>query len=455
MSSILIVEDDQKLAKVTSMVLRGEGHDVEVAYSLETARIHLRETAPEIVITDLHIGDESGLTVLSEARQEPQLPDVVFITAHADAATAAQAMKDGAYEYVTKPFTNEEIIAIVARISERRQLISENRKLREEIQKAAPAKEEGIVVASRAMQDLLDRVTKVAPLQTTVLVRGESGTGKEVVARFIHRHCKNPKCPFVAINCGAIPENLLTSELFGHERGAYTGASARRAGAFERANGGILFLDEMGEISQATQVALLRVLETGEITRVGGEKPFKVNVRLIAATHQNLEQRVAEGKFREDLYYRINVFTARIPPLRERHDDILPIARYFLKGFGMDTTNVPDTVFAPLLDYPWPGNVRELRNIMENLYISCLDAAPSASIVESILPKPLSTQPIRGLPTGQAPQGEETLEEAEARKIRSALRDAGGNKTRAAEALGITRRRLYSRMNVLGIEDDD
>jgi|GEM_PF-6756112 len=314
MASILIVEDDQKLATVTSIHLKKEGHDVEVAYSLETARLHLKEFAPEIVITDLHIGDDSGLQVLAEAKQEPQQPDVVFITAHADAETASMAMKDGAYEYVTKPFSMDEIAAITKRISVRRGLVSEVRKLREDAAKSKVGKtSNGLVVASEEMQSLLDRVRKVAPLQTTVLVRGESGTGKEVVARFIHENSSNPNCPFVAINCGAIPENLLTSELFGHERGAYTGASARRAGAFERANGGILFLDEMGEIAQATQVALLRVLD-----------------------HQNLEERVANGKFREDLYYRINVFTASIPPLRERKGDIIPIARHFLKGFGLD-----------------------------------------------------------------------------------------------------------------------
>jgi len=451
MASILIVEDDQKLATVTSIHLKKEGHDVEVAYSLETARLHLKEFAPEIVITDLHIGDDSGLQVLAEAKQEPQQPDVVFITAHADAETASMAMKDGAYEYVTKPFSMDEIAAITKRISVRRGLVSEVRKLREDAAKSKVGKTNGLVVASEEMQSLLDRVQKVAPLQTTVLIRGESGTGKEVVARFIHENSSNPNCPFVAINCGAIPENLLTSELFGHERGAYTGASARRAGAFERANGGILFLDEMGEIAQATQVALLRVLETGEITRVGGEKPFKVNVRLIAATHQNLEERVANGKFREDLYYRINVFTASIPPLRDRKGDIIPIARHFLKGFGMDADSVSDEHLQPLHNYPWPGNVRELRNIMENLFISCLEQPASAGLVESILPKPLVAQPL----TTSSGGGDETLEEAETRKIQQALREANGNKTKAAEALGITRRRLYSRMKVLGFAEEE
>lgn len=450
MAKILIVEDDQMLAKTTSIHLRSVGHEVEIAYDLTTAREHLKELEPDLIITDLHIGKENGLDLLSEAKNEPQSPDVVFITGNADANTAAQAMHDGAYEYVTKPFSMEEIGALAKRISERRMLIEENRKLRDEISKPAKAKTAGIVVASPEMEALLNKVEKVAKLQTTILIRGESGTGKEVVARFVHKNSSNPSAPFVAINCGAIPENLLTSELFGHERGAYTGASARRAGAFERAHGGILFLDEMGEISQATQVALLRVLETGEVTRVGGEKSFKVDVRLIAATHQNLEERVKNGLFREDLYYRINVFTARIPPLRDRHADIFPIARHFLAGFGMEEPP-SDDVLAPLLSYPWPGNVRELRNIMENLYISCLDQSCSSEMIRAILP----TQPLQAIQSAVPIGGDETLEESETRQILDALRECNNNKTKAADKLGITRRRLYSRMNVLGIEADD
>ena len=455
MAKILIVEDDQALAKTTSIHLRGEGHEVELAYDLRTARLHLKELSPDLIISDLHIGEENGLDLLAEARNEPQQPDVIFITGHAAASTAAQAMRDGAYEYVTKPFSMDEIGALAKRISERRLLIAENRKLRDELHKpttgAGADAEKGLIVASASMRDLLDRVAKVARLQTTVLIRGESGTGKEVVARYVHARSRQPRSPFVAINCGAIPENLLASELFGHERGAYTGASARRAGAFERAHGGILFLDEMGEISQPTQVALLRVLETGEVTRVGGEKPFQVTVRLIAATHQDLEQRVKDGKFREDLYYRINVFTARIPPLRERKEDILPLARHFLTGFGMEEMPA-DTALAPLLDYPWPGNVRELRNVMENLFISCLDQPCDPALVRANLPrKPLQSGGGGG---GGGGGGEETLEASEARQILDALRECGNNKTKAAEKLGITRRRLYSRMNVLGIDPD-
>jgi len=438
MSKILIVEDDQKLAKVVAMHLRDEGHQIEVAYSLEVACEHLEDFKPTIVITDLMIGDDSGLEILALAKREAQLPDVIFVTGHASTETAAQAMSDGAYEYLSKPFSLEEISHLVKRISERRALVDQQPGKRKR-------KSSKLIAASDSMKQILNDLDQVVQLNTTVLIRGESGTGKEEIARFIHRE-GDLNQPFVAINCGAIPENLLSSELFGHEKGSFTGASAQRAGAFERADGGILFLDELGDISLSTQVHLLRALETKEATRVGGERPFQFDVRLLAATNKNLEDMIEDGSFREDLYYRLNVYPVELAPLRDRKEDIFPLAYHFLQDFGLPKERTAQASLEPLLDYPWPGNIRELRNVAENIFIRSLKQEITSDLVKQLLPK--SRAPQNG--TTSTPT---TLEEAESQQILEALDSSKGNKTEAAKLLGITRRRLYSRMKILGLDD--
>ena len=437
MARILLVEDDQQLCHAAAGFLKDEGHDVATAADVDEGYRKLSEFAPEVVITDLMLGEGSGLDILKEARRLIAPPEVILVTAHATSGTAAQAMQHGAYEYINKPYSLEEIGNIIKRIAARRALVGP----------APSAGTEGgrpLVAASREMQQVLEMAADVASTETSVLLRGESGTGKEEVARFIHEKSPKASGEFIAVNCGAIPENLLASELFGHEKGAFTGAVSKKLGAFERAHNGSLLLDEIGDISLATQVHLLRVLETKDVTRVGGMTTVPVDVRLIAATHQDLEALIREGIFREDLYYRINVYPIVIPPLRERRDDIPALLGHFLEQSGSGAERVDPEAMLALRAYDWPGNVRELRNVTENLLIRSKGERLTVQLVKSILPSGRIKPP--------PPTRQETLQESEARRIREALETTGGNKTAAAKLLGISRRRMYSRMKILGID---
>ena len=436
MTRILLVEDDQQLCRTTSGFLKDEGHEVAVAGSVDEGYRKLSEFAPEIVITDLMLGEGSGLDILKEARRLTAPPEVILVTAHATSHTAALAMQQGAYEYINKPYSLEEIGSTVRRIAARRALVD---------RVAVPSGgKRPLVAESREMRTVLDQATDVSGGDTTVLLRGESGTGKEEVAHFIHDHSPKAGGEFLAVNCGAIPENLLGSELFGHEKGAFTGAVAKKLGAFERAHQGSLLLDEIGDISLATQVHLLRVLESKEVTRVGGMANVAIDVRLIAATHQDLEALIHQGTFREDLYYRINVYPILIPPLRERRDDIPALIEHFLAQAGQDADRFESEAIAALCAYPWPGNVRELRNVTENLLIRSKGERVTSPLVESVLPAGPIKAPLDSR--------QETLQESETRRIREALQATGGNKTAAARRLGISRRRMYSRIKILGIE---
>jgi DNA-binding NtrC family response regulator len=382
------------------------------------------------------LGEGSGLDVLRAARRRPERPEVILATAHAASHTAAQAMQEGAYEYIVKPYSLEEIGRIVRRIAQRRTLVGEAPAA------VSPGARE-LIADSAAMRAVLELAESVAAVPTTVLLRGESGTGKEEIARRIHERSARAGGAFVPVNCGAIPESLLASELFGHERGAFTGAVSSRKGAFERADGGTLLLDEVGDIPLTTQVHLLRAIETREILRVGGSAPVAVDTRIIAATHRDLEDLVRRGAYREDLYYRINVYSIRIPPLRERPGDIPGLVALFLGQGGCAPDRMTAGALEALVSYAWPGNARELRNVVENLVIRSRGGAVTADLVRSVLP----SVPVKSGVGG----GAETLAEAEARRIREALAQCGGNKAEAARRLGITRRRLYSRMKVLGI----
>jgi len=439
MAKILIVEDDARLRKMVSDYLREEGHEVSVAADENNGLAALSNSTPEIVITDLMLESGSGINVLKEARAKPEPPEVILVTAHATSHTAAQAMQEGAYEYLTKPYALEEIGNIVKRIVARRELVGQAGAI------VQPADEkDGITADSAKMKHVLQLADDVTVGTTSILLRGESGTGKEVVARYIHANSPRKEHSFVAVNCGAIPESLLASALFGHEQGAFTGANSRKIGAFEGANNGTLLLDEIGDVSLSTQVHLLRVLETREITRVGGSKSIPVDVRLIAATHQDLEAMIRSQSFREDLYYRLNVYPITIPPLRERRDDIPALMDCFLRQLGSDAGCVEEKAMRMLLEYTWPGNVRELRNVSENLMIRAKGGMISVDLLHSVLPdSPLHTVDH---------QGQETLHELESRRIREALEATNGNKTEAAKLLGISRRRMYSRLKILGIQ---
>ena len=438
MATILLVEDDRPLAKMSSAFLREAGHTLAVAADEAGGLRELERVDPQIVITDLMLERGSGLNILREARARETPPEVILVTAHATSHTAAQAMQEGAYEYVTKPYSLEEIGNIVKRIEARLALVGQAAGTR------TAAGRQTIVADSASMRRVLEQARDVAPSATTVMLRGESGTGKEIVARYIHEKGPRHAGPFVAVNCGAIPENLLESELFGHEKGAFTGADARRPGAFERAHKGTLLLDEIGDISPATQIHLLRVLETREVTRVGGAATVPVDVRLIASTHQDLEGMLRTQAFREDLYYRLNVFAIKIPPLRERREDVRALVDHFLTQWGSGIERVEAPALELLTAYGWPGNVRELRNVTENLQIRARGGPITADRVRSVLPTDSFAH--------CAGAGGETLQELETRRIREALEASGGNKTEAAHLLGISRRRMYSRLKILGIE---
>ena len=442
MAKILVVEDDWSLADMTARGLRESGHEVTVAGTLDEGLRQIEERVPDLVITDLMLDDKSGLDMLRQARDLPQPPEVILITAHPTALTAAQAMQGGAYEYLTKPYSLAELNAIIERVCARRSLVAAATPM-----SGASGKRE-LIAESAAMKETLALADEAAASASTVLLRGESGVGKEEVAMFIHSRSPRANEPFIAINCGAMPESLLASELFGHEKGAFTGAVSRRAGAFERAAGGTLLIDEIGDIPAATQIHLLRAIEAREITRVGSDKTVRLDVRLLAATHRNLEELLRDGKLREDLYYRINVITIQIPPLRERRADVPPLAHHFVRQSGATPDRLSPQALEILQAYTWPGNVRELRNIVENLLIRSRGATISAELVSSVLPT-TTTVPS----AGESPSSsEDTLEEMEAARIREALRAASGNKASAARALGISRRRLYSRIKILDIK---
>jgi DNA-binding NtrC family response regulator len=439
MPKILVVEDDEPLRKMVSEYLRGEGHEVAVAADESDAIKQLAQMGPDIVVSDLVLASGSGIHVLKEARALPEPPEVILVTAHATSHTAAQAMQEGAYEYLTKPYALDEIGNIVKRIAARQSLVGHSAGA-----SRPSAQSSQIIGGSDKMKQVLQLTEDVASGSTSVLLRGESGTGKEIIARLIHDHSPRKDSAFVAVNCGAIPETLLASELFGHEKGAFTGADSRKLGAFERADGGTLMLDEIGDVSLSTQVHLLRVLEAREITRVGGTDLVPVDVRVIAATHQDLESMIRSQSFREDLYYRLNVYPITIPPLRDRREDIPDLIDFFLQQWDSDMDRIDPAAMDLLRSYNWPGNVRELRNITENLLIRARGGVINAELISSVLPA--SSEP------SDHDTSQETLQELETRRIREALEATGGSKTEAAKLLGISRRRMYSRLKVLRIE---
>ncbi len=440
-SRILVVEDDRVARELLEEILRRDRLEVEAVDSGETAMARAG-AGYDLVITDVRLGDgPSGMEVLAAFQAaSPQTP-VIVITAFGDVSGAMAAIQKGAYDYVSKPFNIEELALTVRRALERRRLVEENRAQRG--QRPAGDRLEDIVGKSPQMLEVYKLVARVASTQSTVLVTGESGTGKELVARAIHRHSPRADAPFVAVNCTALTESLLESELFGHAKGAFTGAIAAKRGLFEEASGGTLFLDEIGDVGAKMQAQLLRVLQDGEIRRVGGSEPVRVDVRVVAATHRDLEQDVKAGRFRDDLYFRINVVTIRLPSLRERRSDIPLLTDHFLAKYArrerrMDAGIAPD-VAAALGGHSWPGNVRELENVIER----ALALAKGGFVLASDLPPEIMGTSESALALPGLADDRPTLEDLERRYIDLILRETGGNKKRAAARLGIDRRTLY------------
>jgi DNA-binding NtrC family response regulator len=442
---LLIVDDEERMAGVVAMALQRAGHECRTCGSGEEALAAVSESGADLVVTDLRMPEMDGIELLRRLRAiEPTLP-VILITAHASVPSAVAAMREGAFDYVTKPFDNDELRAVVARALEMTRLQRENRYLRQEVaSRYAPA---SVVAESARGKELLSLVRRVAASRSTVLIQGESGTGKELVARLLHFWSERVGRPFVAVNCKAFAEGVLESELFGHEKGSFTGAVAARAGCFERADGGTLFLDEIGETSPDFQAKMLRVLQEGEVLRVGGSQTRKVDVRVVAATNRPLRDEVAAGRFREDLFFRLNVIPIQMAPLRERREDILPLSRHFLARqlaeMGRQLELGPEAETA-LLSHAWPGNVRELENAIERAVV----LARGAAITPEDL---LLEQPAESRTATSGGTLQETLDAATEARVRAALAAAKDQRAEAARILGIDRTTLYRMMKRFGM----
>jgi two-component system response regulator PilR (NtrC family) len=451
---ILIVDDESSLREVLSIMLHREGYQVDTAIDGAQAATRLRDHSYDLVISDIKMPRMNGLELLRHIKERTPETVVLMITAFSTSDEAVEAMKQGAFDYITKPFRNEEIRLIVKNALERRELRQENLALKEELGKRYSF--EGLIGKSKAMQDVITLIRKVAASPVKILITGESGTGKELVARAIHYQSERREQPFVPINCGAIPENLLESELFGHEKGSFTGAVKQKDGLFETAAGGTIFLDEIGELPQLMQVKLLRVLQENEFRRVGGTKPIKVDVRVIAATNRRLEDAVADGSFREDLYYRFNVIRIDLPPLRNRREDIPIMIDWFWERFtGHQGVQVDEDAMRRLIDYHWPGNVRELENVVERATV----LGHQGKITLDCLPPNLLTGVAGGVsPLTEIPETgldlDAYLGEIEKEILLKALARTNGVRKTAAELLGITFRSIRYRLAKFGYGDD-
>jgi len=444
---ILIVDDESKMRNLLSAILEEEGHRCRTCSGGGEAIDLLEESAPDVVVTDLKMEPVGGMEVLSAARGKNPPVEVVVMTAYASVETALEATHAGAYDFLCKPFKTPELIHILDRIAEKRRMRWEIEQLRED------STGDEILGESTAMRHVFRLVEQVAQRDATVLLRGESGTGKERIAQLIHRQSLRRDMPMISVHCGALTETLLESELFGHEKGAFTGAHQRKPGRFEMADGGTLFLDEIGDIASSVQVKLLRVLQERKFERVGGTDTLAVDVRIIAATHRNLEEMMKEGTFREDLFYRLSVFPIEIPPLRNRKEDIPVLAKSFLAHYGRGKVVLGKKAENALIRYQWPGNVRELENLMELATILC----PKGEIGTEHLPPGLAHGLSETVVNGefQLPENGVVMDQLEKSLILQALDRSGGNKSGAAELLGLSRRQLYSRLEKYGLAGKD
>jgi DNA-binding NtrC family response regulator len=439
--SILLVDDEEKILKALGRALRAAGHEVIETTSPRDAQRLLAERAFDVMLVDNVMPQLNGLDLIRDyvsSTPEGERPQILMMTAHATVESAIEAMKLGALDYLQKPFEIDELLVVVSRAIDHQRLRTEYRYLRSE--RDEQFDHYGIVGRSRVMEEIIQRAERVAETKSTVLITGETGTGKELVARAIHNRSAQRDMPLIKVNCAAIPESLLESELFGHVRGAFTGAATTKKGKFALADGGTIFLDEIGTMSPALQSKLLRVLQEREFEPLGSERTEKIDVRVIAATNRDLRQMVAEGKFQEDLFYRLNVIPIELPPLRERRDDIPPLVDHFLKKHAQRTgrriERIDDGVLGQLQQYDWPGNVRELENVIERAVVLSTGpviTARAISVLGSAAP------PSSGLPSLKLRQN---IEWVEKETIRRALESARGIKKDAAELMGISQRAL-------------
>ena len=447
MAQLLIVDDEPAARSTLALLLRKRGHDVAEADGVATATKRLAENVFDLVITDLRMPDGNGLDVLRAAKGQIPAPEVILLTAYAEWKSAKDAMRLGALDYFEKGQEPDDLNHRIERALNDRALRRENENLRAQLRERYGL--HGLIAQSRAMHSVLDLVERVAPTDATVLIQGESGTGKEVIAKAVHHASPRAARPFVAVNCGAVPETLLESELFGYMRGAFTGASVTKLGLFEEADGGTLFLDEIAEMPAALQVKLLRVLQSGEVRRLGATQAATIDVRVIAATNGDLAALISEGKFREDLFYRLNVIQIMLPPLRDRREDIPALAEHFLSRSGGKlgrTLRLSADAVERLLRYAWPGNVRELENAIERAAILARS--------EVLEPDDLPPHVAAALQLGPSPAlpRQTTLAEAERTHILQTIERFGRNHSGAAEALGIGRTTLWRKLKEYGID---
>jgi len=453
-STILIIEDKESMARMLEQTIEAEGYRTLVARDGDQGIQFINDERVDLVLTDLKLPKKDGIEVLRAVKEKNHLIPVILMTAYGTIETAVSAMKEGAYEFLTKPFDTNHLLVLIKRALEGQRIMAENILLKE-----AFAEKLGfprIIGKSPSMEEVSKNIQKVAPTKTTVLLLGESGTGKELFARAIHHLSPRRNNPFVAINCAAIPAELLESELFGHEKGAFTGADYKRIGRFELADNGTIFLDEIGELDLSLQAKLLRVLQGEAIERVGGTRPIPIDVRVIAASNKDLEKAVLEKRFREDLYYRVNVFPIRIPPLRERKEDIPLLVNHFIKYYCSEMKKAPKEIAMEAIEIlknrQWKGNVRELENCIERAVILC-DG-------KTILPEHIGIAPLNTIESSfQDLPIEGGLEEvshkvqriAESRLIKRVLEQVGGNKTKAAEILKVSYKTLLTKIKDYGI----
>ncbi|MFB3776160.1 MAG: sigma-54-dependent transcriptional regulator [Bryobacteraceae bacterium] len=446
-SRILVVEDEEKLRRVIELHLASSGYEVDKAGSAEEA-LRLADRA-DLILTDLRLPGMDGIELLSVVQRQDSRTPVVVMTAFGSVERAVEAMKAGAVDFLMKPFSLDHLVTVIAKALEVRALRDENRQLREELGRRYAF--DNVIGRSAAMQEIFATIMRVAPTRATVLLAGESGVGKDLVARAIHFHSPRRDRPFVKINCTAIPENLMESELFGFEKGAFTGAVAPKPGKFEQADGGTAFLDEIGDVPGGIQVKLLRVLQERELERLGSNKTRQIDVRILAATNRDLRAALEEGTFREDLYYRLNVVPINIPPLRERKEDIPFLAEHFVQRLSKETgakaSSISEAAIRKLTEYHWPGNVRELENVIERSLVLSAGSRLEASDIKLDASPRSGTAATTFLPEGM------TLDEHEQAIIREALRRAEGNKSQAARLLGLTRNALRYRLSQMGMED--
>ena len=452
MTKILIVDDEILQREILLTILSEEGYNVHSASCIEEARKIINESFPEIILTDLKLGSQDGIEILNNLPDEPFRPAVIVITAFGTISSAVNAIKKGAFDYLTKPLDKEVLLVTVRKAEERMNLIKENLLLRKELYDKF--KIDGIIVKSKKMLQIIDIVKKVTPTNATVLIYGESGTGKELISRAIHYNSPRKNKPFIAINCAAIPETLIESELFGYEAGAFTGANTRKIGLIEAADKGTLFLDEIAELPITTQSKLLRVLQDKEIRRIGGKDTIKVDVRIIAATNKNLADEVVNNRFREDLYYRLKVVTVELPALRERKEDIPELVNFFIekysKEFGKRINGIDEKAMEAILNYSWPGNIRELESVIERAIIIC----DKDKITINDIQDELKVTKCKNIFDINIPDEGINYEELEKELLKKALIKSNFVIAQAARLLGMSYDTFWYRLKKFGLSEN-